>query len=221
MTIRKRVGSVLFTAAATAAVVGMSIGPALASTTHLTVKVSRGGSYTAKAGTTILTDGSGASAISVTCTSSKASGKIASGTHRGSAPVKIGTAKALSFSRCTGETLPVTTKVKSTPYSVEVTSKTNSKGETDVIITGVKVDVSLEGCSFTVTGSAPGYLNNSKHTLNMTSKLPVKQAKGVKAAKLTISGVPAGECFDVIHNNDHPSYKATYKVSPKMTIKSS
>ena len=217
MTMRKHVGSVLFTAAATAAVVGMSIGPALASTTHLTVRVSHGGSYRAKAGTTVLTDGS----VSVTCTSSKASGKIASGTDKGAAPVKIGTAKTLSFTGCTGETFPVTTTIKSTPYKVEVTSKTNSKGETDVVITGIQVDVSLTGCSFTVTGSAAGYLNNSRHTLNMTSKLPTKTARGVKAAQLTISNVPSGECFGVIHNGDHPTFKATYKVSPKMTIKSS
>jgi len=62
MTMRKWAGSVLFTAAAAAAVVGMTVGPALASTT-LTVKVSHGGSYTAKAGKTVLSD----NGIAVTC----------------------------------------------------------------------------------------------------------------------------------------------------------
>ena len=70
-----------------------------------------------------------------------------------------------------------------------------------------------------MTGSAPGYLNNSKgHTLTMTPTLPTK---ALKKAQLTISGVPAGECFGVINNGDHPTYKATYKVSPHMTVKSS
>ena len=63
--------------------------------------MSHGGSYTAKAGKTVLSD----NGISVTCTSSKGSGKLPNGTHHGKATVKIGTqAKTLSFTSCTGET---------------------------------------------------------------------------------------------------------------------
>ncbi len=32
----------------------------------------------------------------------------------------------------------------------------------------VKVTIPAAGCSFTVTGSTPGYYTNSKHTLYMT-----------------------------------------------------
>jgi len=206
MTMRKRAGSVVFTAAAAAALMGMSVVPALAST-HLTVKVSGGGSYRANAGKTVLTD----NGISVTCTSSKGSGKLPSGTHRGAAPVKLGSVAKLSFSNCSGILGTVTTHVQSKP-SLNADSKTNRKGQTDAIISGVKVSVSTTGCSFTVTGSAPGFYTNRTHTLTMTPKLPVKP---IKKAQLTISGVAVGTCGGLVKNGDHPTYKATYKVSLK------
>ena len=221
MTIRKRVGSVMFIAAAAAAVVGMSVGPALASTT-LTVKVSHGGSYTATAKTTVLTDKTKDGPLSVTCVtkgktpSSKGTGKM-SGTHRGKAPVSLGKVNNLSFKNCSGELGPVTTTVKATP-TLNADSRTNSKGETDGIITGVKVDVSMTDCSFTVTGSAPGYYSNKTHTLTMTSKLPVK---ALTKAELTISDVPKGSCAGLITDGQHPTYSASYKVSKNITIKSS
>jgi hypothetical protein len=212
MTMRKRAGSVLFTAAAAAALMGMSVVPALAST-HLTVKVSGGGSYTAKAGKTVLTD----KGVSVTCTSSKASGKIANGTHRGAAPVTVGTAAKLSFSGCSGPLGAVTTVIHSTPYAVKANSKTNSKGQTDAVITGVRVSVSMTGCSFTVTGSAVGFYSNKNHTLSMTPKLPVKPVK--KGQQLTVSNVVG--CATLVSNGDHPTYVATYKISRRTVIKSS
>src|SRR5215469_7140687 len=123
MTIRKRVGGVLFTAAAAAAVVSMSVGPALAST-HLTVRVSHGGSYTAKAkGNTILKDGN----LTVTCTGSKGSGKLTSGTYRGTAPVKLGTVSSLKFTGCTGPLGALTAKVTAKPV-LNANSKTNRRG---------------------------------------------------------------------------------------------
>jgi hypothetical protein len=210
MTMRKWAGSVLFTAAAAAAVVGMTVGPALASTT-LTVKVSHGGSYTAKAGKTVLTD----NGIAVTCTSSKGSGKLPNGTHHGNAPVKIGTVAKLSFSNCSGALGSVTTKVEAKPV-LNADSKTNRKGQTDAAITNVKVSVTMTGCSFVVTGSAPAYYTNKTHTLTTTPKLP---NKALKKAQLTVSGVTG--CSGVVNNGDHPTYKASYKVSRAITIKSS
>ena len=211
MPMRKRVGSVLFTAAAAAAIVGLSVGPALAST-HLTVRVSHGGSYTATAKPTVLTD----NGISVHCNSSKGSGKLPNGTHRGVAPVRIGTVAKLSFNGCTGLALTVTTKVESKP-TLEANSKTNRKGQTDAIITGVKVHVSMTSCSFDVTGSAPGFYSNRTHILTMTSKkLP---ARAVKKAQLTVSNVVG--CSGIVNNNDHPQFNASYKVSRAITIKSS
>jgi hypothetical protein len=228
MTIRKRAGSVLFTAAAAAAVVGMSIGPALASTT-LTVKVSHGGSYTVAAKTTTLTDiTKAAGPLSVKCKtvgktpSSTASGKLISGTYHGkpNKAVALGLVKGLKFNNCSGALGQPVTKVSGKP-KLNADSKTNSKGQTDAIITGVDVSVTFPGqnCSFTVTGSAPGYYTNKTHTLTMTpKKLPNKP---LVKAQLTIMGVATGACLGAINNNDHPTYLASYTVSRKIVIKSS
>jgi hypothetical protein len=226
MTMRKRAGSVLFTAAAAAAVLGMSVGPALASTT-LTVKVSHGGSYTGAAKTTTLTDNTqSAGPQKVTCStvgstpSSKATGKLSSGTYHGKAnkAVALGAVSKLVYNNCTGPLGPVTNTVSGKP-ELNADSKTNSKGQTAAIITGVNVNVSMTGCSFKVTGSAPGYYTNKTHTLTMTPKLP-KGLKPLVKAQLTISGI-TGNCV-VINNNDHPTYSASYVISLKhLTITSS
>lgn len=209
MTMRKRVGSILFTVAAAGAIAGLSIGPALAATS-LSVKVSGGGSYTAKAGKTVLTD----NGVSVTCASSKGSGSLKNGTYHGKAPVKIGTVSKLGFTKCSSLLGQVTNTVHGKPV-LNADSKTNSKGETAAVISKVDVSVSVTSCAFTVTGSAPGYYKNSNHTLYMTPKAPVKAA--VKA-KLTVSGVKG--CSGVVKNGDHPTYTATYKVSRKVKITS-
>jgi hypothetical protein len=213
MTIRKRAGGVLFIAAAAAAVIGMSVGPALAATS-LTVKVKGGGSYTANSTKkTVLSD----HGVNVTCSSSKGSGKIANGTHRGRAPVTVGTVAKLSFSKCSSLLGAVTTTVHGKPV-LKANSKTNSKGQTDAVITGVDVTVAIKsaGCSLTVTGSAPGYYTNKTHTLTMTPKLPVKAAT---KATLTIKDVSG--CAGVVSNGQHPTYSGTYKVSKRVSIKSS
>lgn len=213
MRLTRRVTSGLLTATAAAAVVAMSAGPSIAATT-LTAKVTNGGSITATASSTKLSD----AGVSVTCTSSKATGSIPTGSHTGASPLKVGTAAKLSFSNCSGPLGTVTTKVEGLPYTISVDSKTTSTGKTDGIISGVKVAVSMTGCSFMVTGSSPGYYTNKTHTLTMTttSKLPVKP---LNTAQLTISGVATGTCGGLINNGDHPTYVATYKVSKAVTIK--
>ena len=222
MTIRKRAGSVLFMAAAAAAVVSLSAGTALAATT-LTVKVTGGGTYSAAAKKTVLSD----NGVAVTCTSTRskpsstASGKIANGTYKGHAPLKVGTAAKLAFNNCTGPLGGVKTTVKSTPYAVEANSKTNRKGQTDAIISGIKVAVKMTGCSFNVSGTTAGYYTNSKHTLTMltpTKKSPLP-VKPLTSAKLTISGVKG--CAGLVINGQHPTYTATYSLTRKVTIKSS
>jgi len=132
--------------------------------------------------------------------------------------VKIGTVASLSFSNCAGPLGAVTTTVEAKPYAVSTNSKTNRKGQTDAIITGVKVAVNMTGCSFTVTGSAPGFYSNKTHTLTMTPKLPTK---ALTKAQLTVSGVATGTCGGLVNTGDHPTYKASYTVSRKVIIKSS
>ena len=211
MGIRKRAGSVLFASGAAALAVVLGATTALAATT-LTVKVTGAastGAFTAKSGKTVLTD----KGVSVTCTSSSSSGVLKNQTTTGTSPVAIGTVTKLSFTGCTGPLGPVTTKVNSLPYKLKIDSKTNSLGQTDGFISGTNVNVSMTGCSLTVTGSAPGFYTNSKHTLSVTPKLPITP---LNKAQLTISNVVG--CAGIIMNGDHPTYTATYTVTPT-TIK--
>lgn len=227
MTIRKRTGRLLLASTATtAAVVGLCAASALASTplstTRLTVKVSNGGKFTAKSAKTVLTDKVGGVTVRVTCTTkgttpaSSASGNIPSGTHTGTSPVKVGTASNLKFNNCTGPLGAVHTRVMREPYTVKVDSKTNGKGQTDGFISGVKVHVTMTACSFNVTGSAPGFYTNGKHTLTMTSSLPVKPTT---KAQLTVSSVSG--CAGIVHNGDHPGFNGTFTLSRKGKIHSS
>jgi hypothetical protein len=217
MTIRKRTGSLLVTAATAAAVIGLCAAPALASPSaspKFTVKVSGGGKFTANSSKTVLSN----NGVSVTCTNK---GKKAASTAAGSianvpkpkpkpAPVQVGTSTKLSFNNCNGPLGPVSTKIMALPYKISVDSKTNGKGQTDGIIAGVKVKVSMTACSFTVTGSAPGYYTNKTHTLTVTPKLPVKAAT---KAQLTIANVVG--CAGVVKNGQHPSFVGTYPLGKK------
>lgn len=227
MTIRKRTGSLLFaTAATTAAVIGLCAAPALASTPlsgpKLTVKISGGGKFTAIANKTVLSNRVHGVNTNVTCSTkgrkhaSSASGNIPSRTHRGTAPVKVGTASNLAFNNCVGPAGPVTTKVLREPYFVAVDSKTNRRGQTDGFIGGIDVNVKTFSCSFTVTGSAPGFYTNGKHSLTMTPRLPVR---ATFRAQLTVSHVVG--CLGLVNNGDHPTFSGVFALNRKGTIKSS
>lgn len=208
MTLRKHAGRGLFAVTAAALAIGFGATQALASTT-LHVTVSGGSSVSASSSHTVLTD----KGVSVTCTSSKAKSSVKSAT--GTSPVTIGSVSSLSFSGCTGPLGKVTVTVNKLPYKLQIDSKT-SGGKTAGIVAGVNTHVSTTGCSFNVTGSAPGDYNNSNHTLTMT---PTPTPPGLNGAQLTISGVSG--CAGLVSNGDHPTYKATYSVSPGVTITSS
>ncbi len=213
MRIRKRAGSALFVVAAAATAIGLGATTALATSATLTVKVAGGGAYAAVSAKTVLTD----NGVSVTCTGSKASGTIPTRIYtNATTPVTVGTSAKLSFSGCTGPLGAVTVKVNALPYKVRVDSRTNSSGQTDGMVAGANTSVSMTGCSFKVTGSAPGFYSNSKHTLTLTPTLPNKP---LNKAQLTISGVSG--CAGLVNNGDHPAYKSTYKVSRNIVIKAS
>jgi hypothetical protein len=219
MTMRNRVGSALITLSAAALVVGMSASSAMASTT-LKVKVTNGGSYTAIAASTVLSD----NGVKVTCSStsttpaSKGTGKIPTGTHTATSPVKVGTVATLNFKHCTGPLGAVSTTVQALPYSVKVDSTTTSTGKTDGMITGIKIKVATGPCSFLVTGKSPGWYDNGTHKLHMTTtgKLPKKP---LNSARLTVSNV--SNCLGQVNNGDHPTYVGTYKLSRAIKIHSS
>jgi hypothetical protein len=210
---RKGLGRILFTGTAAALAIGFGASSALATTATLTVKVTSGGTYTATSSSTVLTD----NGVSVTCTGSKATGTIATHTYTSATtPVKVGGSKTLSFTGCTGPLGAVTVTVNALPYKVKVDSATNASGQTDGMITGVNTSVSMTGCSFTVTGGAPGFYTNSNHTLSLTPTLPNKP---LNSAKLTVSNVNG--CAGLVNNGDHPTYKSTYAISRAIQINAS
>jgi hypothetical protein len=210
---RKGLGRILFTGTAAALAIGFGASSALATTATLTVKVTNGGTYTATSKSTVLTD----NGVSVTCTGSSASGSIPTKTYtNATTPVKVGTSATLGFTGCTGPLGAVTVTVNKLPYSVKVDSKTTSTGKTDGMVTGVNTSVSMTGCTFTVTGGAPGFYTNSNHTLTLTPTLPTKP---LNSAKLTVSNVNG--CAGLVNNGDHPTYKSTYTVSRAIKINAS
>jgi len=205
---RRSIGRITFVGAAAALAIGFGATQVLAATT-LTVKVSGSsstGTVTASSTKTVLTDPR--SGVAVTCTSSKTTAVVKNGTHTGTSPVQIGTITKLSFSSCTSVTGAVTVTVLALPYKLKIDSKTVS-GKTDGIVSGVSTHVSTTGCSFNVTGSAPGFYNNGTHTLTQTPKLPITP---LNKAQLTVSGVSG--CAGLVVNGDHPTFKGTYTVTP-------
>jgi hypothetical protein len=208
---RRSIGRILLPAAAAALAIGFGASSAMATAaTTLTVKVTNGGSYTATSTSTVLTD----NGVSVTCTGSSAGGTIATKTYTSKpSPVKVGTSASLSFTGCTGPLGAVTVTVNNLPYSVKVDSTTNSKGQTDGMVTGVNTSVAMTGCTFSVTGSAPGFYTNSSHVLALTPTLPIK---ALNKAQLTVANVNG--CAGLVNNGDHPTYKSNYKVSKAIKI---
>lgn len=222
MTIRKRIGRLLFASAATAAVVGLCAAPALASvplSTTLRVKISGGGKFTATAKAVAFRDGR----IPFTCQArgktpaSSASGNIPSRSHMGASPVNVGTVTTLKFGGTCGSPIGgLAMKAMGEPYLVAIDSKTNSKGQTDVLINGMKIHFKIPGCSFDVTGPASGFYTNGKHSLTMTPKLPVKDTT---SARLTVSHLSG--CEGLVKNGNHLTFNGTFTLSRKVTIHSS
>lgn len=174
-------------AAMTAASLGAST--ALAATPTLTGKVGHGGRTSVQAAKSVVS----AFGRDWNCT---AAGKnpaaagtavIPTGRKHGPAPLEVGVIKTMSLTNCTGPAGTVSVQARALPYSVKVNSRTDSKGRTDVLVTGVSLSISTKGCQFTASGSLPGYYTNKTHTMALTpGTLPVKP---LTAASTTISGV--------------------------------
>jgi hypothetical protein len=187
-----------------------------AGTTHI-VAVAGGGTLSASATKTILTDNK----VSITCSAkgktpaSTASVTIGNGTTRAKAPHPIGIAADLAFSNCTGPLGKVTVTVAGEPYPVNANSATSS-GATAATISDIDATISMTDCSFTVTGSAPGDYSNSTHTLALT---PKPKPKGLTKAQLSVSEVKG--CLGLVKKGDHSTYTSSYKVKPAtLSIKS-
>jgi hypothetical protein len=189
-------------ACAAAAVVACAATSTAAAAPALTVTVAGGGTSTGSSAKATLAD----HGVSLTCR--WATGQvIPDAVTTGPSPVTIGSITKLSVSRCLGPLTETVTAAK-LPYAVKVDSATVSN-QTDVIIAGIRIAVSLTGCMFTVTGSAPGYYRNATHKLVMTAKLPITP---LNTARLTVSHVDG--CAGLVLNGDHATFSATFALRP-------
>ena len=198
----------------------MTVAQASGTPNELSVRVAGAGSFKASAAKAVLADG----AVTITCRAirrtqaSALSGKIADGSYLAHPPVVVGTVAALSFRNCrTAHGVAVTERAESLSYKIAIDSATNSKGQTDGVIAGVRILVAIPstGCRFLVTGSAPGFFSNSKSQFGVTTALPVRP---LARARLTVAH--ATGCSGHIHKGDHPALTASYATSRKMTIRS-
>lgn len=174
------------------------------------VTVTGGGTLSASAASTTLTDGK----LAVTCSTSgatpasTASVTVSNGTTSAKAPHPIGIAADLAFSDCSSSLGPVTITAADQPYPVNANSATGS-GATAATLSGVDVEVAMKGCKFTITGSAAGDYSNKTHLLAIT---PAPSPKGSTKAQLSVSNI--GGCTGLVKNGDHPTLTATYKFRP-------
>ena len=182
---------------------GSKAAPLNASPT-LTVKVTHGGIYRTTSDSPVsLTD----NGFGVMCSNwgeiaaATAAGSIPNGTRKGHAPLTIGTTRALRLRNCGGPVGRVNITVSPITLPIQVDSKTDSHGQTDVILGGINASVAMTGCSFTLTGSVPGYYTNGNGTLTLTPNLPVNPLSN---AQLTVHQVRG--CQGAVRNGDHPVF---------------
>ena len=211
MAFRKRLaGSILLTGTVTALVIGVSAAPALAA---ITWTVTPGGSITATAGTTTLTDTK--TGVALTCASSSAPATLKSGS--GLSGSRIGSVTSISFNSCTGP-FGITFTVTSShlPWHLNAKSFNSSTGVTTGTITGIHAMLSGPGCSATVDGTSPTK-NNGTVAVTYTNSTGVLQVltTGGNLHIFRVSG-----CMGLIASGDPASFSGSYTVSPKQTITS-
>ncbi|AYL35930.1 MULTISPECIES: hypothetical protein [Streptomyces] len=182
-------------AGAAAAAFGLAVAPASAvPSTVWTVTPS--GAYTAtNSGNIVLT-----ATIPMTCTTSGASGSMASTTGN---PATVATINAINFgtatSPCTSVLGNVTT-VAVTPWTVVAQDYTAATGVTKGYIGNVKANVTAGACKFTVTGKASATYTNS------TGILAVSSVSG----ELVVSS-PVN-CGTVVTTATKPIFKGNYAI---------
>jgi hypothetical protein len=212
MGIRTRIaGSALLMGATTALVIGVGISTAVA-TNAITFTVSPGGSITAKAGKTTLTDSSTGSVLS--CTSSSGGGSLKSGT--GLSGTGIGSITALSFTNCTGPLgLTFTVATSGFPYKLNATAYNATTGVTTGKITGIKATLNGPSCTASVAGTTATTAGTVKATYtNSTHKLKILTTGGTLHV-WNVSG-----CAGLINSGDATTFSGSYTITPAQTITS-
>jgi hypothetical protein len=242
-----RAGAELGALLAIASLTPLALISVASASTSLTVTISNGGKYSAAAARVILTDTH--SHFPTACSTigstpgSQTTGAIINGSHSGAAPVKVGKAASLVLHNCSSGLLgqPGDDKEQEIPYNINVDSATNSKGETDLIISGINFSWSSAGCAFSITGSARGYYTAATSSVildnggvnivcSTSGSTPASSTMGIlkngthgvtamNKAQLTISGVHG--CFGVWKDGNHPELMATYPLNIPVRIRSS
>jgi len=197
--------------ATTALVIGVGVSTAVA-TNAITFTVSPGGSITAKAGKTTLTDTNTGSVLS--CTSSSGGGSLKSGS--GLSGTGIGSITSLSFSSCTGPLgLTFTVATSGFPYKLNATAFNATTGVTTGKITGIKATLTGPSCSASVAGTTattPGTVKAQYN--NGTHKLKILTGGGTLHV-WNVSG-----CAGLINSGDATTFSGAYAISPAQTITS-
>lgn len=209
MAIFRRTGSILLTGVATAAMIGLSVAPASAANNW---KVSPGGTISAKSGKTTLVDKT--TGTTLTCTSSKASGKLKSGS--GLSGTGIGSIAKITFSSCNGPVgLVFTVTAGHLPWKINASSYNSTTGVTTGTITGIHAKLSGPGCTAIVDGTS-STANNGKVKVTYTNKTAVLKVStsGGNLHTYSVNG-----CAGLVKSGDADTFSASYVLSPKQTIK--
>jgi hypothetical protein len=195
--------------AAAASVVALAAAPALAATTW-TVKP--GGSFTAKAGTTTITDTT--LKLPVTCTSSAIKGKLKAGSKLSG--TGLGTVSSIAFTNCaSGElslTLTGTMPLNATAWNAtkKVATMTITKIHGTFTVSAISCTATIDGTSATAkNGMVTATFTNGTDTLKVSAT----------GGNLHLYNVSSGCTSGAgIHNKDAVNFTGSYKVSPKQTI---
>jgi hypothetical protein len=203
---RKSSAAGLVVAAAAASVVAVTT-PALAGTGPWSV--TPGGATTGTAGTTKLHDNT--TGNDLTCTSSKVSATLRSGTGL-TQPPALGSITAVTFTSCTG---PFGIKFNVTsgnlPWALNAISYTAPV--TTGSITGIHATLGGFGCTAIVDHTSATSHDGSitgKYTNNPTNTLVTS---GGNLKLFNVSG-----CLGAINSGDSVTFLSTYTVSPAQTI---
>jgi hypothetical protein len=197
---RKITALALVTAGAAVTATGFA-SPAFAATWTVSGNTNADGSYSASAGTTTLKDGN----TTLTCTSATAGGVLQNGAY--ATGDNIGSITSATFTSCSGPLGLRFTVSQNAPWTINAVQPDATAGVTDGTITGVDATLSGPGCAANVTGGVPGTYTNGTGVLAASPTAP-----NPNAVQLTISGVSG--CFGLIRNGDHPTFTASYSVSP-------
>ncbi|MEU0783021.1 hypothetical protein ABZ341_15730 [Streptomyces sp. NPDC006173] len=188
-------------AGAAAAAFGLAIGPSSAVPSTVWTVNPTPSSFTAtNSGNIVLTAN-----IPMTCTTSSASGTMASATGN---PATVASISAINFGTsaapCTSVLGNVTT-VATTPWTVVAQDYTAATGVTKGYIGNVNATITVGACVFKVVGKATATYTNS------TGILAVNSVSG----ELTVT--TATGCGTVVTTSTKPTFKGNYAVKVKNT----